>query len=103
MKFNYLLLCLLFPVSLFAHYRNQSELPIVLISASYKNADWYKWNLDSVFSQDYTNWRMIYIDDCSPDNTDQLVNAYVKERGFEDKVTVISNQARRGAMANQYF
>lgn len=76
---------------------------IVLVAASYKNAEWYQWNLDSVFSQDYDNWTMIYVDDCSPDNTAGLVANYVKEKGFEDKVVLVCNENRRGAMENQYF
>lgn len=76
------------------------EKHIVIVTPSFKNAEWYKWNLDSVFSQNYTNWHMIYIDDCSPDGTGELVRAYVKERGFEDKVTVLANKNRRKALAN---
>jgi glycosyltransferase involved in cell wall biosynthesis len=79
-----------------------AELPIVVVTASYKNVDWYKWNLDSVFDQEYENWRLIYIDDCSPDGTGELVKEYVKKRGFEDKVTVICNSHRRKALANLY-
>lgn len=78
------------------------EQPIVIVTASYKNAEWYKWNLDSIFSQNYTNWRLIYVDDNSPDGTGELVKAYVKERGFEDRVTVICNHNRRKALANLY-
>lgn len=78
------------------------EKPIVIVTASYKNAEWYKKNLDSVFDQNYTNWHLIYMDDCSPDGTGELVKAYVKERGFEDKVTVVCNKIRRKAMANLY-
>lgn len=78
------------------------EKRIVIVTPSFKNAQWYKKNLDSVFDQRYTNWHMIYVDDCSPDGTGELVKAYVKERGFEDKVTVICNQVRRKAMANLY-
>jgi len=78
------------------------EKRIVIVTASYKNAEWHKWNLDSVFDQQYQNWHLIYVDDCSPDGTGELVRAYVKERGFEDKVTVICNKVRRKAMANLY-
>lgn len=75
---------------------------IVIVTPSYKNIEWYKWNLDSVFDQNYENWHMIYVDDCSPDGTGELVKAYVKERGFEHKVTVICNKVRRKALANLY-
>lgn len=78
------------------------EKHIVVVTASYKNADWYTWNLDSVFDQNYANWHMIYIDDCSPDGTGELVREYVKQRGFEDKVTILENKNRRKALANLY-
>lgn len=80
--------------------REVEEKHMIIVTASYKNAEWYKWNLDSVFNQNYKNWHMIYVDDCSPDGTGELVKAYVKECGFEDKVTVICNKMRRKAMAN---
>lgn len=78
------------------------EQPITIVTASYNNAQWYKWNLDSVFDQKYTNWHLVYVDDCSSDNTSQLVKEYIKEKGFEDKVTVICNNVRKKAMANLY-
>lgn len=80
---------------------------IVVVIASYKNSEWYKWNLDSVFGQTYflnnaTKCRIIYTDDCSPDGTGDLVEAYVKERGFEGQVTVIKNETRKLALENLY-
>lgn len=79
------------------------EIPIVAIIPSYKNARWYKNNLDSIFSQDYTNYRVIYIDDVSPDCTYDLVKAYVDEHDLWDRVTLIKNEKRQGAMANLYY
>lgn len=78
------------------------EKRIVIVTASYKNAEWYKWNLDSVLNQNYTNWHMIYIDDCSPDGTGELVRQYVKDRGLEQDITVICNADRKKALANLY-
>lgn len=78
------------------------EKRIVIVTASYKNADWFKWNLDSVLNQHYENWHLIYVDDCSPDRTGELVKEYVKERGLEDNVTVICNTVRKKALANLY-
>ncbi len=49
-----------------------TEKPFVFIIASYNNSEWYKNNLDSVFAQDYENYRIIYIDDASPDGTGHL-------------------------------
>lgn len=74
----------------------------VIITASYKNADWYKRNLDSLFNQNYDNYRIIYIDDASPDSTGQLVQEYINECKQDHKVTLIRNTERQGAVANIY-
>lgn len=80
---------------------------IVVVIPSYNNSEWYKWNLDSVFNQTYflnnpTKCRIIYTDDCSSDGTGDLVEEYVKERGFEKQVTVIKNSTRKFALENLY-
>jgi glycosyltransferase involved in cell wall biosynthesis len=78
------------------------EKPFVIIIPSYNNAPYYQKNLDSVFFQEYDHWRAIYIDDASTDGTGDLVEAYIKEKGFTDKFTVIRNPSRSLAMANIY-
>jgi glycosyltransferase involved in cell wall biosynthesis len=86
----------------------ESRIPVleekrfVIVTASYNNKDWYQWNLDSVFSQNYKNFHLIYIDDCSTDGTGQLVEQYIKERGLENQVTLCCNPENRGALANHY-
>jgi glycosyltransferase involved in cell wall biosynthesis len=76
---------------------------IVVITCSYKNKDWYKQNLDSFRTQDYNNKTMIYIDDCSPDGTGNLVEQYIKDYGLEKEIILVKNQKNIGAMANQYY
>ncbi len=63
----------------------QDELPLVVVMPSYNNAERYTLTLDSVFSQKYENFRVVYIDDASPDDTDDLVEQYIKEHGLEYK------------------
>lgn len=82
--------------------KNLPEKPFVIITASYKNKDWYKRNLDSVFNQEYTNYRIIYVDDNSPDSTGDLVEAHTKQQQQEHKMTLIKNTERVGALANIY-
>jgi teichuronic acid biosynthesis glycosyltransferase TuaG len=48
----------------------------VFIIPSYNNQDWYKYNIKSINKQSYNNWRAIYIDDNSTDNTLELVKKY---------------------------
>lgn len=78
------------------------EKPMVVIVPSYNNAQWYKRNLDSICFQNYRNYRVIYIDDCSPDGTGALVADYIDEHALHDKVMLIRNGTNCGAMANHY-
>ncbi len=74
----------------------------VVVIPSYNNKAWYKNNLDSVFSQDYTNYQVIYIDDCSSDGTGNLVEEYIKEKKQEHRVTLLKNTFRQRQLANHY-
>lgn len=78
------------------------EKEIVIVIASYKNEAWYERNLNSVANQEYQNYRIIYINDCSPDNTGALVDQYIKNHHLEHKITLINNSVRVGALANFY-
>ena len=82
--------------------KQQQEKSIVVVIASYNNKNWYQRNLDSVFSQQYENYTVIYIDDCSPDGTGEFVEQYIKEQGQEHRVKLIRNKERCGALANLY-
>lgn len=78
------------------------ESPIVVIIPSYNNKDWYEYNLLSIFSQNYKNYHVIYIDDNSTDNTANLVEEFVKKHHLESRFTLIRNLERHGSLANLY-
>ncbi|HEV2600736.1 MAG TPA: glycosyltransferase family 2 protein [Candidatus Babeliales bacterium] len=78
------------------------EKDMVIVIASYNNKDWYIKNLDSVLSQEYDAYRVIYIDDYSPDGTAQLVQEYIDNHPEGHRVTLIKGHERRGAHANIY-
>lgn len=62
----------------------------------------YQLNLDSIFSQKYSNYRVIYIDDCSSDRTADMVASYINKRGQTHRVTLIRNTKRWGPSRNRY-
>jgi glycosyltransferase involved in cell wall biosynthesis len=95
---KHILLLTLFVASLLG----AADKRIVVVIPSYNNKEWYQWNLDSVFAQEYPHWRIIYTDDCSSDGTGDLVEAYIREHGFEGRVTLIKNTTRRRALENLY-
>jgi glycosyltransferase involved in cell wall biosynthesis len=49
----------------------------VIVIGSRNNAKWVQMNLESVYSQDYKNFRVIYFNDASTDGTDEEVYPYL--------------------------
>jgi glycosyltransferase involved in cell wall biosynthesis len=79
------------------------EKPIVVIVPSYNNGFWYMRNLNSICAQNYSNYRVIYINDASPDETGTLVKQYIEQNKLENRITLINNEERKGCpLANIY-
>jgi len=55
---------------------------------------WHKKNLDSIFAQNYQNYRVVYIDDGSTDGTSNYVDQHVQKNNMSNKLTIISNNSR---------
>lgn len=78
------------------------EREIIIVITSYNNKLWYRHNLDSVFAQKYSNYSVMFMDDCSTDGTYDLVVEYIKEKKVNHKIRVGKNSKRHGALANLY-
>ena len=76
--------------------------PFVVVVASYKNEEFARKNLTSIFRQTHPNYRVIYIDDCSPDHTYDAVREITAEYRMESRVKLIRNEENQGALANLY-
>lgn len=68
----------------------------VFIIPSYNNESNYLKNLNSVLNQTYQNWRVVYVDDCSTDNTYDLVSKYIVEKNVDNKVKLLKTDKNRG-------
>src|SRR4051812_23126452 len=66
----------------------RGEQSFVVIIPSYNNKDWYENNLQSVYKQHYTNYRVVYIDDVSTDDTYNLVQSHVEALGQGWRTTI---------------
>jgi glycosyltransferase involved in cell wall biosynthesis len=75
---------------------------IAVVIPSYNNRQWYKYNLSSLSTQDYDNFRAIYVDDCSPDGTGELVEKFIADNNLGNRIHFIRNPVRVGAMQNLY-
>jgi len=74
----------------------------VIVIPSYKNEKWVEKNITSALNQNYNFYRVIFIDDCSPDNTFEVAQNVIKKLNSQIKTTLIKNQVRKGALCNLY-
>ncbi len=53
---------------------------VSIIMPSYNTAKFISETIESVLAQTYSNWELIIVDDCSTDNTDEIVARYKDKR-----------------------
>lgn len=75
----------------------------VFIITSFNNQDWVSYNLLSILKQKYVFWRIIYVDDNSTDNTNQLVNKFSIENNLKNKIKIIKNKTNMGQAYGRYL
>lgn len=80
----------------------KSHKPITVVVMSYNNKSYYKKNLQSILKQDYDNYRVLYIDDCSSDGMSDEIGEYLETCDIEKKVSYQRNSQNRGALENLY-
>lgn len=65
---------------------------VSIIMPTYNCGRFIRESIDSVFAQSYTNWELIIVDDCSTDNTAEIVAAYKDSR-----IHYLRNEQNMGA------
>ncbi|WP_270331354.1 glycosyltransferase family 2 protein [Streptococcus pasteurianus] len=66
---------------------------VSIITPSYNTANFIGKTIESVLEQTYQNWEMIIVDDCSQDNTDEVVQQYL----VDERIRYIKNKVNSGA------
>ena len=74
----------------------------VIIVPGYKTSEWVEKNIQSILDQTYTNYRVIFIDDCSPDDSFEKASKILDGNDKRSKFTLIKNTERVGALQNLY-
>lgn len=75
---------------------------MVVVIPSYNNEIWCEQNIRSALDQNYSNFRIIFIDDCSKDQTFRKVQNVVNNHPQGNRVTLIQNDQRKLALHNFY-
>ncbi len=76
--------------------------PMVVVIPSYNNRQWYQQNLGSLCAQEYDNFRAIYVDDASSDQTGEYVAKFIADHDVGHRIQLIRNPVRVGALENLY-
>ena len=71
---------------------------IAIIMGTYNGEKYIKEQIDSILAQDYVGWKLFIFDDGSKDNTENIVNEYVKN--YPDKIYFRKNKVNFGAAGN---
>ena len=70
---------------------------VSIITPSYNTAKFIGKTIESVQNQTYQNWEMIIVDDCSTDNTDEVVDGYLSDK----RIKYIKNEKNSGAAVSR--
>jgi glycosyltransferase involved in cell wall biosynthesis len=76
--------------------------PMVIVIPSYNNRQWYEQNLGSVCAQQYGDFRALYVDDGSSDQTGAYVEQFLADHAVGPRIQVVRNPVRVGALENLY-
>ena len=69
---------------------------VSIIMPSYNTAPYIEETIQSVLNQTYTNWELIIVDDCSTDNTDEVL-----ETIKDDRIRCFKNEKNSGAAVSR--
>lgn len=70
---------------------------VSIIMPSYNTGRFIRETIESVLAQSYTDWELIIVDDCSTDNTDEVVAQYLED----GRIKYIKNQVNSGAAVSR--
>ena len=70
---------------------------VSIIMPSYNTADYISASIASVQKQTYTNWELIIVDDCSTDNTDEVVTPLLSDA----RIRYLKNDRNSGAAVSR--
>lgn len=66
---------------------------VSIIMPSYNTAVYIEKSIQSVLDQSYKDWELIIVDDCSSDNTDEVVRQFLKD----ERIKYLRNEINCGA------
>lgn len=70
---------------------------VSIIMPSYNTAQYIRQSIQSVLAQTYLNWELIIVDDCSSDNTENVVSVFLND----NRIKFLKNERNSGAAVSR--
>lgn len=70
---------------------------VSIIMPSYNTGKYIRQTIESVLAQSYENWELIIVDDCSTDNTDEVVKPFLSDQ----RIKYLKNERNSGAAVSR--
>lgn len=70
---------------------------VSIIMPSYNTAEFIAESIQSVLAQSYKDWDLVIVDDCSTDNTDEVVKPYLSDK----RIKYLKNEKNSGAAVSR--
>ena len=74
---------------------------IDILMATYNGERYIEQQLESIMNQSETNWRLLVRDDCSQDNTRQIIQKY--QIKYPEKIIFVPSTESSGSAMNNFF
>ncbi len=71
---------------------------VSIVMPNYNGAKYVKETIESVLAQTYQNWEILFVDDCSTDNSIEIVKSY-----DDPRIKVYKNEVNSGAAASRNY
>ena len=72
---------------------------VSIIMPSYNTAKYIAASVKSVLAQTYTNWELLIVDDCSTDNTDEVIKPFLSDK----RIKYFKNEKNSGAALTRNY
>lgn len=70
---------------------------VSIVMPSYNTGPYIAESIQSVLQQSYSNWELIIVDDCSTDNTDEVVRLFLSDQ----RISYLKNEKNSGAAVSR--
>lgn len=70
---------------------------VSIVMPSYNTGSYIVESIQSVLQQSYTNWELIIVEDCSSDDTDEVVKPYLSDK----RIKYLKNEKNSGAAVSR--